>query len=288
MDIYIGGDEHNTLHLLYSRFIYQFLWDIGAVPSRVSEPYHRRISHGVILGPDGQRMSKSRGNVINPDEKWRQWGVDALRLYWMFIGPFEGTMAWNENALGGTAKFLEKFERLVRQSVESTPAKQESSLRREQKKRLLNRLIQKVSDDIDDLQYNTAVAAMMETVKKLRAARQRLTKEEAGILVRLIAPFAPYLAEELWCTVLGNEFSVHQQSWPTYDKRFLKSNTSTIVVQVDGRLRSKIDIDSNSADNKDMVILRAKQDLKIKRHLAGRKIKKVIFVPRRLVNFVVS
>jgi len=287
VDVYIGGDEHNTLHLLYSRFIYQFLHDIGAVPKGCPEPYYKRISHGVILGTDGQRMSKSRGNIISPDKKWGQWGVDALRMYLMFIGPFEGTMAWNENALKGVARFLEKFTKLI-------AAKDSLSLSRTDRvgslkvKTLINKLIKKVSNDIDRFQYNTAIAAMMETINKLEVKSQKLKIEDLGVLVRLLAPFAPYLAEELWCEVLGNKFSVHQQPWPTYNKKLLVSSMSTIVVQMNGRLRAKIDIESDIANDKDEVILRAKQNFRIKRYLVGKKIEKVIFVPGRLVNFVVK
>jgi len=282
VDVYIGGDEHNTLHLLYSRFIYQFLHDIGVVPKDYPEPYYKRVSHGVILGADGRRMSKSRGNIISPDKKWEQWGVDALRMYLMFMGPFEGTMAWNEDALKGVVRFLGKFQRFVKKSAKNTPKGENKTA-----KVVINRLIKKVTEDIDSFQYNTAIAAMMKTVNKL-VKSQELKIEDLGVLVRLIAPFAPYLAEELWCEVLENKFSVHQQLWPTYDKRLLVSDMSTIVVQVNGRLRAKIDIESNIANDKDVVILTAKQNLRIKRYLAGKKIRKIVFVPGRLVNFVVK
>jgi len=290
VDVYIGGDEHNTLHLLYSRFIYQFLYDIGVVPKDYPEPYYKRVSHGVILGADGQRMSKSRGNIISPDKKWEQWGVDALRMYLMFMGPFEGTMAWNENALKGVVRFLGKFQRFVEKSAKNTPEGENKAA-----KVVVNKLVKKVTEDIDSFQYNTAIAAMMKTVNKFSIfnppageAGFQFSKEDLGVLVRLIAPFAPYLAEELWCGVLGNKFSVHQQLWPTYDKRLLVDNMSTIVVQVNGRLRAKIDIESDIANNKDGVILRAKKNLRIKRYLIGKKIRRVVFVPGRLINFVVK
>jgi len=279
VDVYIGGDEHNTLHLLYSRFIYQFLHDIGIVPKDYPEPYYKRVSHGVILGADGRRMSKSRGNVISPDKKWEQWGVDALRMYLMFMGPFEGTIVWNEDPLKGVVRFLGKFQGFIKKSAKNTPKGKNKAA-----KVVVNRLIKKVTEDIDSFQYNTAIAAMMKTVKVVK----QFSKEDLGVLVRLIAPFAPYLAEELWCEVLENKFSVHQQPWPTYDKKLLVSDMSTIVVQVNGRLRVKIDIESNIADDKDMIILMAKQNPKIKHYLIGKKIRKVVFVPGRLINFVVK
>ena len=283
VDVYIGGDEHNTLHLLYSRFIYQFLHDIGVVPKDYSEPYYKRISHGVILGADGQRMSKSRGNIISPDKKWEQWGVDALRMYLMFMGPFEGTMAWNESALKGVVRFLEKFARFTEKSTKNIPEGKNKAI-----KVAVNKLIKKVTEDIDSFQYNTAIAAMMKAVNKLKVKSQKLKVEDLGVLVRLIAPFAPYLAEELWCRVLGNKFSVHQQLWPTYDKRLLVDDMSTIVVQVNGRLRARIDIESSIASDKDTIILTAKQNVRIKRYLTGKKIRRIVFVPGRLINFVVK
>ncbi|PIS15069.1 leucine--tRNA ligase [Candidatus Shapirobacteria bacterium CG09_land_8_20_14_0_10_38_17] len=301
VDIYIGGDEHNTLHLLYSRFIYQFLYDIGAVPKDYPEPYYKRISHGVILGADGQRMSKSRGNIINPDKKWEQWGVDALRMYLMFIGPFEGTMVWNENALKGVARFLDRFKNIVLWSAkfkESPPVTDKDFLV------VLNKTIKKVGSDLDNFGFNTAIASLMKLVNYLYESNINpnnklitnkkvppafiLSKENLERLIKLIAPFAPYLAEELWCEVLGNKFSVHQQTWPTYNKYLLEEKMNTIVVQVNGRLRAKIDIERSIANDKDAVILRAKKNSKIKRYLVGKKIRKVFFVSGHLINFVVE
>jgi len=281
VDLYIGGDEHNTLHLLYSRFVYQFLHDLGVVPKEYPEPYYRRVSHGVILGNDGQKMSKSRGNVINPDDKWKQYGVDVLRVYLMFMGPFEATMAWNENALKGVERFLVRFKNLIKSQIGL------DGKRDDQAKRLVHQLIVKVSGDIDTFGYNTAIAAMMETLNSILDKKLLLTKEDLGILIRLLAPFAPYLAEELWCRVLKNEFSVHQQPWPTSQEKYLKTEKSTIIVQVNGRLRGKIDIENDIAIDKDKVILLVKEEPMVKKQLNGKKIKRVIFVPQKLVNFVV-
>jgi leucyl-tRNA synthetase len=281
VDLYIGGDEHNTLHLLYSRFVYQFLHDLGVVPEEYSEPYYRRVSHGVILGNDGQRMSKSRGNVINPDDKWRQYGVDVLRTYLMFMGPFEATMAWNENALKGVERFLIRFKKLI--EAQANVDNQESY----RGKQLVHRLIVRVSEDIDSFDYNTAIAAMMETLNSLLDERPALAKEDLAVLVKLLAPFAPYLTEELWCRVLENNFSVHQQSWPISKKKYLKVKKNTIVVQINGRLRGKIDVESDISIDKDRVVSLAKKDAVIKRHLKDKKIKRVIFIPQKLVNFVV-
>ncbi|MGI6278676.1 MAG: leucine--tRNA ligase [Patescibacteria group bacterium] len=281
VDLYIGGDEHNTLHLLYSRFIYQFLHDLGVVPEEYSEPYYRRVSHGVILGNDGQRMSKSRGNVINPDEKWKQYGVDVLRTYLMFMGPFEATMAWNENALKGVERFLIRFKSLI--ETQAGLDDKESY----RGKQLVHRLIIKVSEDIDNFGYNTAIAAMMETLNSFLDEKPALTKEDLGVLVKLLAPFAPYLTEELWCRVLKNKFSVHQQSWPISQKKYLKVKKNTIVVQINGRLRGKVDVESNISTDKDRVVSLVKKDQAVKKHLKDKKIKRVVFIPQKLVNFVV-
>ncbi|MGI6776091.1 MAG: leucine--tRNA ligase [Patescibacteria group bacterium] len=281
VDIYFGGDEHNTLHLLYSRFIYQFLYDLGFLPRRYPEPYYRRVSHGMVLGADGQKMSKSRGNVINPDEVWGNYGVDALRLYLMFMGPYEGTTIWNENAFQGTVRFLRRFEKKIREDMKV--AKEEGKKLRP----LFHRLTKKVSEDIKHFKYNTAVAALMEALNKIEEEELVLTKKEMETMVKLIAPFAPYLAEELWTNVLGNPFSVHQQEWPTYDPRKLEEKMTTIIVQINGKTRGKIDIESDKANAKDAVILAVKREEKIKKYLSGQKIKKVVFLPGRLINFVI-
>ncbi len=281
VDIYFGGDEHNTLHLLYSRFIYQFLYDLRVLPRRYPEPYYRRVSHGMVLGADGQKMSKSRGNVINPDEIWENYGVDALRLYLMFMGPYEGTTIWNENAFQGTVRFLRRFEKKIRENVKV--AKEEGKELRP----LFHHLIKKVSEDIKHFKYNTAVAALMEALNKIEEESLVLTKKEMETMVKLVAPFAPYLAEEIWTNVLGNPFSVHQQEWPIYDEGKLEEKMTTIVVQINGKIRGKIDIESNKANAKDAVVLAVKREEKIKKYLSGQKIKKVVFLPGRLINFVI-
>jgi len=283
VDIYIGGDEHNTLHLLYSRFIYKFLWDIGAVPKEHAEPYQRRVSHGVILGPDGRRMSKSRGNVINPDEVAAKYGVDALRTYLMFIGPFRGTIVWNDNALKGVERFLGKFDKLVgKHSQEKRIGKANFAA-----KASLNRLVKKVGGDIDNFAFNTAIAAMMEFVNSANEKDWRLAKGELETLVRLLAPFAPYLAEELWHQ-LGEKSSVHWAAWPKADSKYLREGEKTVAVQVNGKLRALLELSASEAGNKAKVIAAARNDPKVAKCLNGKTLNKAIFVPGKLVNFVIS
>lgn len=287
VDIYFGGDEHNTLHLLYSRFIYQFLWDIGAVPQEYPEPYLRRISHGLILGEDGQKMSKSRGNVVNPDEVWEKYGVDSLRAYLMFMGPYEGTMSWNSNALRGVARFLERFKKFVeKQGREKREKKKEE---KEEKKRrvALNRLIKQVSRDMESFGFNTALAAQMEFLNQAEKEGWQLTREELRIIVQLLAPFAPYLTEELW-QQLGGEGSVHLSSWPKPDPRFVIEDEVEIVIQVNGKLRGTVKVPAPESKRESYVVKKAKAEPPVAKHLAGKEIVKTIFVPGRLINFVVK
>ncbi len=281
VDVYIGGDEHNTLHLLYSRFIYQFLWDIGAVPREYPEPYYRRISHGVILGPDGRRMSKSRGNVVNPSEVADKCGVDALRTYLMFIGPFEGTMVWNDNALRGVGRFLERFEKFIREQMKRRGKTSVAA------RAAVHRLVAKVGRDIDNFSFNTAVAALMEFLNTANNQEWRLDRQELKVLLQLLAPFAPYLTEELWHQ-LGEKKSIHWASWPQVEEKYLHEEQKTVVIQVNGKLRATLNLAAAAAVKKEEVITRARQSPRVAKYLAAGQIKRTIFIPGRLVNFVVG
>jgi leucyl-tRNA synthetase len=251
------------------------------VPQTYSEPYYRRISHGVILGPDGLRMSKSRKNIINPDDKWKKYGVDVLRIYLMFMGPFESTMAWNENAFKGVSRFLVRFQSLVETQIAQ---KNESDNRAKQ---VINHLIAKVGEDFDNFSFNTAIAAMMEATNEINNHNLIVSEKDLASLVKLLSPLAPYLSEELWCQVLRKPFSVHQQPWPKIQKEYLKTEKNTIIVQVNGRLRGKIDIDSSLSIDKDTVISLIEKEETLKKHLSGQKIKKIVFVPGKIINFVI-
>ncbi len=305
VDVYIGGDEHNTLHLLYSRFIYQFLHDIGQMPQDIPESYYRRISHGVILGKDGQRMSKSRGNVIIPDQIWKEHGVDALRTYLMFMGPFTGTMSWNENAFQGVVRFLNKFESVVSPETKNhlqggvAPAAHLGGETSSKAKIIVNKTIKRVTEDIERFSYNTAIAALMECINKLKIKSEKLKVKDRKKLVKLIAPFAPYLAEELWHELVKSEKlkvknsesgeveSVHLASWPEVEEKYLKAEKIEIPVQVNGKLRGTVTIKSEKSKVKSEIIKKAKQDINVKKYLEGKEIKKIIFLPGELINFVV-
>jgi leucyl-tRNA synthetase len=278
VDIYVGGDEHNTLHLLYSRFIYQFLWDIGAVPKEFSEPYFRRVSHGVILGSDGQRMSKSRGNVVTPDEIWEAFGADALRTYLMFMGPFEATMAWSQESLEGVYRFLRRVWRLFEDKVsnqETAPGL----------KRKLHQTIKKVSEDFENMRFNTAIAAMMEFVNSWSSGGE-IAKQDAVKFLQILAPFAPFMTEELWQN-LGQEFSIHVSAWPDHDPDLIKEEKITIAIQVNGKLRDQLTIAAQEGGNQEKIEVLARQSERVQRHLADKEVKKVIFVPGKIINFVV-
>jgi len=279
VDVYVGGDEHNTLHLLYSRFIYQFLHDIDAVPKEIPEPYYWRLSHGVILGSDNQRMSKSKGNDIAPDQVIEAYGVDALRTYMMFMGPFGATMAWNDSALKGVSRFLDRFCRYLNTSV-GRKSDRETKL-------AVNKLVKKVSEGLDKYRFNTSIALAMETLNFLERNGKKVTKKEAKTLIQVMAPFAPYLTEELWSR-LGEKKSVHGSFWPKPDSQYLIEDKVKLVVQINGRVRATIEMEVDEAKDQKQVEVEAKKEPNTAKRLKDKEIIKTIFVPGRLINFVVK
>ncbi len=291
VDVYIGGDEHNTLHLLYSRFIYLFLHDLGVVPKEVVEPYRVRWSHGVILGTDGRRMSKSRGNGLAPDEYVEKYGSDALRTYLMFMGPFDATLQWNDQALRGVTRFLERFRSLVRDIAEAPPtagANGHTDAPRAGRSAdvAIHCAIARVTEDIESFRFNTAVATLMETTNELREVLRiggRINRKSAESFISLLAPIAPSAAESAW-NAIGASGSVHEQPWPTADERLLERSRVTIAVQVDGRLRGTIEVDR--ASSQEEVVLRAREAGTVTRHLENQTVHRVVYVPGKMVNFV--
>ncbi len=287
VDIYIGGDEHNTLHLLYSRFIYQFLWDIKAVPKEHPEPYQKRISHGVILGPDNQRMSKSRGNVIDPEEviqRFDQYGSDILRMYLMFIGPFEGTMAWNDQALMGIKRFLEKVEDYVGSWV-SLEKEHLKAIHKDEIKPLMHQTIKKVTQDIKSLKFNTAIACLMEFLNKAKAEKNKINKENLEKFLILLSPFAPVFSEEQWQKINPTRKSIFLESWPLFDPQLAQNKKIEFVVQVNGKIRGKIETEIGISQKQIEKIISSVP--KVQGYLEDKKIKKIIFVPDKLINFVI-
>ena len=275
IDVYLGGAEHTTLHLLYSRFWHKFLNDIGLVPGK--EPYQKRLTHGVILGEDGRRMSKSRGNVITQEQVISRFGVDSLRTFSMFIGPYNGTFPWNTAGIKGTRKFLERFWNFALRQAEEKIQKNDVGVNS-----LVASLIKQVGEDIDNFKFNTAVAKFMKFLNEIEH-KNIVIKDLKKVLI-VLAPFAPYLTEELW-EKIGEKFSIHEQSWPEYDKKLIKQKTITLIVQINGKVRDKILIESRISENKAKQI--ALSSVKVKKYLGTKKIKKVIFVQDKLINFVI-
>lgn len=272
VDWYNGGMEHTTLHLLYSRFWHKFLYDIGKVSTK--EPYMRRTSHGMILGEDGQKMSKSRGNVINPDDVVASYGADTLRLYEMFVGDFEKTAPWSTSSIKGCKRFLDRVWSLQEVLVDGDEY-------REEIKSKMHKTIKKVSEDIESLKFNTAIAAMMELLNDI-AATGSINRAELNTLLRLLNPFAPHITEEMFEANCGGILS--EQSWPAYDESLCADQTVEIVVQINGKVKSKLMIPVTA--EKDEVLEMAAADPKVAELLEGKNLLKKIYVPNKLVNFV--
>ena len=272
VDWYNGGMEHTTLHLLYSRFWHKFLYDIGVVPT--PEPYQKRTSHGMILGQNGEKMSKSRGNVVNPDEIVDTYGADTMRLYEMFIGDFEKAAPWNSDSIKGCKRFIEKYWNLQEKVTDGDEYSPELEA-------LIHKTIKKVTFDIDNLKANTAIAAMMTLVNEM--TQKGCNKAELKTLTILLNPFAPHVTEEMW-QVMNYGGMVNEAKWPEYDDEKTKENSVEIVLQVMGKVRSRMTIPVDMP--KDDVIAAAKQDAKIAELIDGKTIKKEIYVPGKLVNIV--
>lgn len=274
VDWYNGGMEHTTLHLLYSRFWHKFLYDIGIVNS--PEPYVKRTSHGMILGEGGEKMSKSRGNVINPDEIVQNYGADTLRLYEMFIGDFEKAAPWSQSSIRGCKRFLDRVWNLQEIVTEGTAFSKELET-------AMHRTIKKVSEDIEGLKFNTAIAAMMALLNDIQA-NGKINKAELEAFLIMLNPFAPHITEEMW-SQLGFEGLLCCHEWVSFDEGKCIEASVEIVVQVNGKIKGKLNLPNNCAQNE--AVLAAKSDEKIAQALAGKQIVKEIFVPNKLINIVV-
>jgi len=269
VDWYNGGMEHTTLHLLYSRFWHKFLFDIGVVHE--SEPYKKRTSHGFILGEDGEKMSKSRGNVVNPDDMVDRFGADSLRLYEMFIGPFDQATSWSTDGMMGPRRFLDKLWRLSEKVIE-----------RESDETLLHETIKKVTEDIEAMRFNTAISSMMIFLNEL-SKEDNLSKESFKALLLLLAPFAPHITEELWQKIGGKE-SIHLTPWPAYDKNKIVKNRHLIVVQVNGKVRGEFETEQTEKEVLKDLALGQKR---VSEQIEGKEIKKIIYIKNKLINIVV-
>ncbi|MDO8504957.1 MAG: class I tRNA ligase family protein [bacterium] len=280
--------EHTVLHLLYSRFWNQFLYDIGVVPTR--EPYKKRTSHGMILAEDGEKMSKSRGNVINPNEIVEKYGADVLRVYEMFMGPFDQAVPWSTKSIAGVERFLERVWQLGSKSSEVSKSSESSNI-----ERLVHKTVKKVTEDIEEMKFNTAIAAMMSLVNEL-SKQDYILPSTYYILLQLLNPFAPHVTEELWEkfsksseTSKSSESSkklLAQQPWPQYDPALIKEETIELVVQVNGKVRDRIAAAADILEDEAKALAMGSE--KVKKWLGGQKVKEVVFVKGKLINIVTS
>lgn len=275
VDWYNGGMEHVTRHMIYSRFWHKFLYDLGLVPT--SEPYAKRTAQGLILGPDGEKMSKSRGNVVDPNDVVDEYGADVLRLYVLFMGDYEKAAPWSESSVKGCKRFVDRIWALQDKVVDSD--EYSDNLRS-----LMHKTIKKVSDDIESMKFNTAIAAMMTLLNEIYNVGS-ITKKEFRDFLIILNPFAPHVTEELY-QMIGCEGVLDEQEWVTYDEALCKDDTIEIVCQINGKVKSKLTIPTDAA--KDDVIALAKADEAIVKATEGKSIVKEIYVPNKLVNLVVK
>ncbi|MEK9207194.1 MAG: class I tRNA ligase family protein, partial [Patescibacteria group bacterium] len=316
---YIGGAEHSVLHLLYSRFITKVLFDLKLLD--FDEPFTKFRAHGLII-KDGAKMSKSRGNVVNPDEYIAKYGADTLRCYLMFLGPFDQGGDFRDSGIEGMERFLKRVRTLVEQAhLASQNQSKDSSAKNLNIKKSVARAVMGVGSDIENLRYNTAIAKIMELVNDLKKSKDNIESEDLKTLTILLAPFAPYLAEELWemlhargpatrfppesahsrltdSALSGNpstpvtpraipHLSVHLQPWPEYDRKMIEDEEANIAVQVNGKLRSVLSIEYSVLSNQSKIEEKARQDPKVSSYLEGKEIRKVIYVKDKILNFVV-
>jgi leucyl-tRNA synthetase len=277
VDLYFGGAEHSVLHLMYARFVTKVLRDLGYLD--FGEPFTRFFAHGLMI-KDGAKMSKSRGNVVNPDEYVAKFGADVLRLYLMFMGPMDGYPDFRDSGIEGMSRFLGKVWRLFQKLAgngESTVSSEVLSK--------LHQVVKGVTEDIEHFKYNTAIAKIMGLVNII--SEKGCNKEVLKNLCLLLAPFVPHMMEEIWVEVLGQPFSVHQQRWPKYDSKYIDISQKVVAIQINGKLRGTLNLESRISKIESQVVEVAKSDPKIAKWLEDREIVRVVFVPGKLVNFVV-
>lgn len=276
VDLYIGGPEHTVGHLLYARFWTMFLKDIGILKGE--EPFQKLFHQGMILGTDGAKMSKSKGNVINPDDIVQEFGADTLRLYEMFMGALEDTKPWSSDGVGSSRKWLDRVYRLFTETIEITD-KENTNLDKP-----YNALVKNVTEMYDELKYNTAISQMMVFINACYKEKT-ISKNQVEGFLKMLNPICPHITEELW-EMIGNKGSMTYATWPTYDESKLVESSMTIAVQVLGKLRGNIDVDVDAS--KEDIIAKAKEVENVAKHMEGKTIVKEIYVPKKIVNFVVK
>jgi leucyl-tRNA synthetase len=275
VDLYVGGAEHTVMHLLYSRFFTKVLHKLDYID--FDEPFLKLRHQGIILGEDNYKMSKSRGNVINPDDVINEFGADALRMFEMFMGPLEDMKPWNTKGIIGIRRFLDKVWKL-QYKLTTNDQQPTTSLNS-----LMHKTIKKVTEDIENLRFNTAISALMILLNKMEREKElRVTNYE--LLITLLSPFAPHITEELW-EKLGNKESIFKEKWPKYDPKLIKDEEIELVVQVNGKVRDRLKTSADISEEEAKKLAIASE--KVKNYIAGKEIKKAIFVKGKLINFVV-
>ena len=281
VDLYVGGAEHAVLHLLYARFWHKFLYDLGVVPTK--EPFQKLVNQGMILGANHEKMSKSKGNVVNPDDIVREYGADTLRVYEMFMGPLTQSKPWSEEGITGSRRWLDRVWRLLIDD-EGQLRDHVTTVNPGDLDKIYHQTVKKVTDDLENKRFNTAISQMMVFVNDAYKS-DALPVTYMNGFIQLLAPFAPHLAEELWVR-LGNRESISYVSWPTYDDTKLVDDTVEIIFQVNGKVRGKATVARDI--NQDDMITAAKADDNVQNFITGKTVRKVIAIPGKFVNIVVS
>ena len=275
VDCYNGGMEHVTRHLIYSRFWHRFLYDIGLVPTK--EPYSKRTTQGLILGPDGDKMSKSKGNVINPDDIVKEYGADTLRTYILFIADYKDSAPWNENGVKGCKKFLDRVTRIEEFATDE-------DITNDEVEKELNKTIKKVSEDYEEQKYNTAIAAMM-TYVNLLYKQEKVSKKYIAPFLQILNPIASHVTEELW-EKLGFEGHIFSSKWPEYDIAKIVDENVELAVQINGKVRFKVTVPTEFSE--DEIKEKVRCDDRLKQYIDGKQIQKIIVIKSRIVNIVIK
>ncbi len=285
VDLYIGGSEHSVLHLIYARFWYKILFDLGYVSH--TEPFKKLFNQGMILGEDGVKMSKSRGNVINPDDVIKEFGADSMRLFEMFMGPLEATKPWSTKGIEGLSRFLNRVWRLVTDEntglIKSGIVNEVPEIK---EKKLLHKTIKKVTEDIEDgdMKFNTAISYLMVMVNEMYKM-EKICRSTIEHFIILLSPFSPHICEELW-EKLGNTNSIQFASWPGYETQYVIEDSVTVVFQVNGKIRAKMEVDYDTPE--DVLEDHALYNENVMKQILGKQIIKVITIKNKMVNIVVK
>jgi leucyl-tRNA synthetase len=279
VDLYIGGAEHAVLHLLYARFWHKFLYDLGVVTTQ--EPVKKLFHQGLIMGEDGRKMSKSLGNVVNPDDIVAEYGADSLRLYEMFLGPLEQSKPWNTKGIDGVFRFLDRAWRMIIGDEQNETVLEERNMTDEENY-ILHTTIKKVGEDIENLSFNTAISQMMIYVNETLSLETK-PKQSIKAFIKLLAPFAPHIADEMWERI-GESSVLTKEPWPEYDEEKTVKNTFELVIQVSSKIRAKVEAKKGLSEEEAKQL--AVNDESVQKNLEGRTIRKVIYVQDKLINII--